>query len=508
MRAFLWTFSFIIAGLYIVSPIIDPDLWWHIAIGRWIIANGHVPTHEHWNAFALGQPFRAYSWMNEVLFAWIEGTFGLDGLFWAKLLLGQLIAFSLFFVYSKIAGDWFFGLLLGVMAVVTCQGHFTLRPQSFTWIYLAWLLYFTDLACRKDRLFPAAFGVMAVMCLWANIHITTALGLAAVFFWAASKERVGLTAWLIFFGALGTVLTPYLGAEWLTFISKSGHPLEYSSISEFQPATILQYPTGFVLLGMFVLSMFFYFHPSVILPGRLIYAGILLLGGLAIIKFLPYAAIFVFAVVASGWRKAREEGKEFGNFSEAVSKFEALFRHERLPAEGLGFIMVCVIYVLVNQVTATKLETAVVPKNAVDFIAEKELQPPVLHTFGYGGYMMYHFADSDGEAKEKVMIDGRTNITPHEISEYGMSARTGLRDWRKILEVTEPNSILWPGESPLVTILLLTGEWCIVFEEPESILHHTVLIKRTEYDQRSEEFPDAVCDTEMVSESGSDGWTS
>jgi hypothetical protein len=495
MRVLLWSFCFIIAGLYILNPIVDPDLWWHIAIGRWILTHGAVPTHEHWNAFAVGKPFRAYSWMTEVLFAWIDGRFGLDGLFWAKLILGQLVALSFFFVFSKISGNWFFGVLLGLIGMVSVQGHFALRPQTFTWIYFAWLLYFCDLAVHQKKIFPAAIGIMGVMCLWANIHITTALGIGAIVFWVGDKERISLTAWLVFFGVLGTLFTPYLGGEWLTFLSKTGHPMSFSSIIEFKPATILQFSTGFVLLSCFVVALFFYYQPQVLALPIMIYGGILLLGGLAVIKFLPYAAIFVLAIVAQGWRRAAEENVEFGNFTEAIHKFQELFRSKHLPPEGLGFILVCVIVVLVSQTTKEKINLDAVPKVPVDFMEEKGIEPPVLHVFGYGGYMMRHFSDETGFAKEKVVIDGRTNVTPHEIMDLMGAARTGRRNWREIVDIVQPNAVLWDGNSPLISLLLLTGEWCIVYQDEEgSVMKHTLMIKRTEVESRPEDFPNAECE--------------
>lgn len=494
MRALLWLFCAVIAGLYIVSPVVDPDLWWHIAIGRWILAHGAVPTTEHWNLFALGAPFRAYSWMNEVVFAWIDAHFGLEGLFWGKVILAQLVALSFFYVFSKLSNDWFFGILLGFVAVVGCQSHYTFRPQSITWIYFVWLLYLTEVACRKGKLFPAAVGIVLCMSLWANIHITTALGLGAVLCWSFSKERMALSAWLLFFAALGTAITPYFGAEWITFLSKTDHPFMFSAIREFQPANILQYATGFSMLALFLLVMFFGFHPTLFPLVRLLYGGVLLLGGLAVIKFLPYTTIYLLAVIATGWRDARERGLLFGNFSEAIEKFEELFKSKRVPPEGLGFILVCLIFVLAKQVTQVKLDKEIVPKDAVDFIDEKKLQTPILHTFGYGGYMMRHFTNESGEVREKVMVDGRTNVTPHEINNYLDDARGGRREWRKILDIVKPNTILWVGDSPLISLLLLSGEWCVVFEEPETTLEHTVLIKREEVERRKDEFPTATCE--------------
>ncbi|MCB0321329.1 MAG: hypothetical protein KDD60_10430, partial [Bdellovibrionales bacterium] len=65
MKSILWALVCVSVGLYITQPVLDPDLWWHIAIGRWILEHGTIPVTEHWNFFALGKPFRAYSWSFE-----------------------------------------------------------------------------------------------------------------------------------------------------------------------------------------------------------------------------------------------------------------------------------------------------------------------------------------------------------------------------------------------------------------------------------------------------------
>ncbi|MDR0964997.1 MAG: hypothetical protein LBM75_00550 [Myxococcales bacterium] len=79
-------------GLLVVGrffyPLEDPDLYWHMLIGRWILDNGEVPRSEHWNFFGLGQEFRAYSWMSESFFALIDRHFGLRGLWWCQGLFG------------------------------------------------------------------------------------------------------------------------------------------------------------------------------------------------------------------------------------------------------------------------------------------------------------------------------------------------------------------------------------------------------------------------------------
>ena len=74
MRIVLWLSALIAVGLYIAGPLVDPDLWWHITAGRWMIAHGEVPTVDYWNMFGVGKPWRAYSWSVEVIFAAVEGN--------------------------------------------------------------------------------------------------------------------------------------------------------------------------------------------------------------------------------------------------------------------------------------------------------------------------------------------------------------------------------------------------------------------------------------------------
>jgi len=64
MKRFAWFAFVLVIATYILQPIQDPDMGWHITVGRWIIANLKVPTEELWNRFALGKEWVAYSWSN------------------------------------------------------------------------------------------------------------------------------------------------------------------------------------------------------------------------------------------------------------------------------------------------------------------------------------------------------------------------------------------------------------------------------------------------------------
>ena len=113
MKQLLWVSLVIMVGSYISLSIGDPDLWWHITIGRWIVSHQTVPRVDYWNMFSGDKLWRAYSWSNEVLLALVDQWAGEKGLLIFQILLACSLAGTLFYIYGRIARDYFVGSLLG-----------------------------------------------------------------------------------------------------------------------------------------------------------------------------------------------------------------------------------------------------------------------------------------------------------------------------------------------------------------------------------------------------------
>src|ERR1700733_12194480 len=107
MKTTLWLCVVVATATYITTPIGDPDLWWHITIGKWILHHHDVPSVDYWTLFGSGERWRAYSWSNEIVFALVDRLWGIHGLLVAKICLALLIAFSFAFCLGSIARDWF-----------------------------------------------------------------------------------------------------------------------------------------------------------------------------------------------------------------------------------------------------------------------------------------------------------------------------------------------------------------------------------------------------------------
>ncbi|NMC62491.1 MAG: hypothetical protein GYA55_04915, partial [SAR324 cluster bacterium] len=248
MRRILWILFSLFLGVYITRPISDPDLWWHLTVGKWILHNFRVPEADLWNMFAVGKAWRAYSWSNEVIYAIFEKVWGISGVVILHFLLGWGISLSLFYCLGRISKDCFFGVLLGTVVMAGLVEHFSLRPQSFTWICLIWLIFFADRIYEEGLNRRNGLGLFVFMCLWANSHITTIFGLLAILAWAFDEKKKQQSIWILIIAFGATLITPYMGGEWLTFFSKVDHPLNFVRITEFQPATLLHYSSGILVL--------------------------------------------------------------------------------------------------------------------------------------------------------------------------------------------------------------------------------------------------------------------
>ncbi len=472
MPIILWFCVSIAIGAYITGPIMDPDLWWHITVGRWIWAQKAVPVVDHWNLFGAGKPWVAYSWSNEVVYALVESHFGILGLLSLKLGLAALIGLSFFWVLYRLSKDLFIGGAFGALTTLSVFNHFTLRPQSLIWVVFVWLIYFCEEIRSKGLTAKSLFGIFLCMFIWANTHISGALGLFLIFCWLIEVD-VFLTVKVLALGFIATLLTPYLGAEWLVFLGTSSHPFSHKTIVEFHPANITQHSTGFVIFFGAILLYFAHYMPRALGTMRLLGAIVFLLAGVTVVKFLPFASIIICALIALYFREGAFEVQGLG---EGVRRLKHQF--ERIPEQGLAFLFLCLLAVSISRVWARPLSQEIVPQAAVDFMFSQNLPKPWLNDFEHGGYMIYRLSDRKGAVSDLVPIDGRTNVTPQEVFDKADAALRGKANWQEYLDMVKPNTILWPSESPLCSILEVSGMWCRVFHSGDNKRGHSVFVRR------------------------------
>ena len=76
--AFLMPIAFLFGRMDGVKTLLgDCDTGWHIRTGEWILANHAVPTRDIFSFSKPGDPWFAWEWLSDVLFAWMNAHGGL-----------------------------------------------------------------------------------------------------------------------------------------------------------------------------------------------------------------------------------------------------------------------------------------------------------------------------------------------------------------------------------------------------------------------------------------------
>jgi hypothetical protein len=501
MKFIAWLSLVFLIGSFLCRPIADPDLWWHIAVGRWIVAHRDVPHVDYWNMFGVGQPWRAYSWSNEVVYALVESWYKETGLAVLQLALGIVFTLSLVWCFGVMARDHFLGALVGVVSAVACRAHFSLRPQTMVWLFFALVL----LIAEKSRTGRASrlqlLGLFLLGSAWANTHISAVFGVMALALWplsgAPGRADLARIAPLVGAFVAGTFISPYFGGEWLTLLAKSDHIFSFRVLDEFKPGDLTQVPTAcllFQVVFIAVLSFASYRLPH--FGAMAVGICAVIAGGIAV-KFTPFAAIAVGALTAVWLREARLPQSDAAANNHLLEGFLHLrSTFQALNPQTVGactFFMGCIASVNIAKAINAPIDYSTIPQRAVDFIEMKSLQHPVLNEFMSGGYLEYRWSSPSGIPAHLVPIDGRTNVNRPDVWEsYGKAFR-GSEQWREYFAKVSPRTVLWRQGSPLVPLLLEAQDWCRVFESSKRANSYAVFVTREEFERRRSEFASSDC---------------
>ena len=69
----------LLVSMKMIRPIVNPDLGWHLALGRYIAATGTVPDTEVLTHTVAGVPTVAHEWLSQLISFLVADTFGVLG---------------------------------------------------------------------------------------------------------------------------------------------------------------------------------------------------------------------------------------------------------------------------------------------------------------------------------------------------------------------------------------------------------------------------------------------
>lgn len=265
--------------------LVDPDTFWQIAIGQWIVDHRAFPTVDFYTFTMAGQPWISTQWLAQVLYGQAERLFGWSGVV-------VLCAFFVALTFAILAR--FLQRRIGTVGTVVFVFaafaisllHFLARPHVMALPVM--VLWFGALLSASERGAPPSLWLVPLMTLWANLHggfvfglmLIAPVALDALVNAEPSARKMIAGRWAVFaLAALAaSCLTPYgwnsllasgkilslgealaLIVEWSPANFSKFGPLEASVLVGFGLALFmrLSFPPVRILLAMGFLHMAF-----------------------------------------------------------------------------------------------------------------------------------------------------------------------------------------------------------------------------------------------------------
>lgn len=159
----------------------EPDLWWQIKTGEWILAHGNVPNQDIFSFTQKGNTWINIKWGFEVLAALVSFAAGAESVFIIQALMLLLLLFFLWKLTREVAATFAsdvglekaFFLLLPLF-FVSIDYRINGRPEMFSHFFsvvFAWL----HLKFRNGNK-KIIWWLIPLQCLWANLHEAFAVG--------------------------------------------------------------------------------------------------------------------------------------------------------------------------------------------------------------------------------------------------------------------------------------------------------------------------------------------
>lgn len=169
-----------------LKELIEPDLWWYMRTGEWILENVQVPSTDFLSYTHFGAEWINVKWLYEVLIYAFSKIGGPEFVSVFQSIVNILIAWTLYEVYKQFTsarktGVWAF---VTITAFAICSYRMTARPETISHLFslLTILIYLFG----KNKNAKWFFWWIPLQILWTNLHEAYATGIILM---------ISLSAW-------------------------------------------------------------------------------------------------------------------------------------------------------------------------------------------------------------------------------------------------------------------------------------------------------------------------
>lgn len=468
-RLFVWLFVVALFSMG-VRETLDPDLWWHLKTGEYILANG-IPKQDVFSYTVPNHPWITHEWLSEVIMWQIFQVGQLPGLI---LFFAGLTALTYWLVYLSCRGQPYLAAFVTLLAAITSAIVWGARPQMFnlllTAVFVLIVHHYKKQPSRKRLL----WWLVPLTAVWANLHSGYLLGVvllacyvggAAIDRLAQSKnenlltwEQIRYLAIMTGLGFLAAALNPNSIELWIYPFFTLGSGAMQAYIQEWHSPNFhvaIFWPfAAMIALGVTSWIM------SDTKPSWT--DGLLFLGtsaaGFLSARHIPFFAIVSAPILAKYfWQRASTHNIDHLLNSSGQKEQNRLLTF----LNYLVFGSACLAAFFWTNEKISVNEQAIAdqfPVAAVDYLTAQGLADmPGYNSYNWGGYLIWR--------QIPVFVDGRADVYGDAFLTFYRQAFDAQRNWAEPLEEFNVAYVLMENGSPLNTVLEASPEWEHVYHD-------------------------------------------
>jgi hypothetical protein len=480
----------------------DGGTGWHIRDGQQILLTHSITRTDTFSYTMRGQPWFAWEWLYDVVIAVIHQWLGLNGIvFFTVVVIAATFALVLRLALRR-GGSLPVAVILLLLAVGASTIHFFARPHVLSWLLtVTWFQLLDSSETASETANPAQdrrlLWMPVIMLLWTNLHGGFLLGIALcglyliaglIRFFSDREDRQKVGPWLkrlavaSLLSLLATFVNPYgyklhvhiyqyLSSRFLMnhideFLSPNFHGVAQQCFAALLLITVAAVATKRQQLRLSHLLVIIFAAYSGLYASRNLPVSSILLA--LIVAPILSASIFDTDVVQKMTPRLRGLMSRSNAFATRMTDMELRFRGHLWPSLAvlLG-LLVCIQHGRLGgrQVMDAQFDAKRFPVQAVEVIAQRDIEGPVFAPDYWGGYLIYRFFP-----EARVFVDDRHDLYGERFLKDYLKIMHVQPDWEKFLNDRGVRLVLAPTGGSLANILKETPAWKVTYEDSTGVL--------------------------------------
>jgi len=451
--------------------VLDPDIWWHLKVGDWIVEHHAVPHTGILSRTAADRPWVAYSWGYEVLLSPAYAWFGIMGIGAYGTLLTLAVAYAIYWMLRHLSGRFWVAL---VGTGVVCSAFlFNGMPRPFFFSIALFAVTLTLLleANRTSRI-KQLYWLPLIFWFWANLHIQFIYGLFLVGLFVGIHFALRLnkafritpdfllapsfpSTTLVTIAAaciLATLAGPYTYHPYQVAYEYSKAKFTYAVILELQPLTF---------------RGFSHFVELFLTAGAFFAVGWKRKVDLFKLALLAAATVIAYRTMRDAWFICLPAAACIADTLALPLENEGTatwFVETWLEKLGVTAAVVVLLSLISNgtDFTPRGLDRAIssqYPVNAVNYLRRNPVPGPLYNHLNWGGFLMWYMP------QYPVAIDGRNDLYGDQLDQIFFNSQNAEKSYETDPYLSEAGVVLLSSDLPLAKVLTVDPRFQLVYHD-------------------------------------------